>query len=145
METQNLKPLTHLIGYIGIIQIVHFVSLVFAAITYFTTGLIGFPASGPGNGWTEQAIQFLLGCGYTDAGIIVITEYFVLKYLFYNQLSIRLGIGVLTGSISTAIVFAFGTIPSGAWRLHPGTYGSLVILFIPFFILYIKLWRHHER
>ncbi|MCF7902882.1 MAG: hypothetical protein K9M19_05595 [Candidatus Marinimicrobia bacterium] len=107
--------------------------------SYLSQGDIGFPASPPAGGWPEGAIPFLVAMGITDAILIVMSEIFVIGFFKQKAWSERIGLVALAGSMATALVFALGTLPSGAWWAHPVAYGGMTILFVPYVILFIQL------
>jgi len=125
----------YLILWVGCVQILHFVALTQAAYHYLITGKIRFPAPPPIHDWNPQTINFLLGCGITDSILILLTIYFVMTYFFKGYMNITIGLLSMTGSVATALVFAIGTVPTGAWTVHPWSYGIMSILFTPFMIL----------
>ena len=125
----------YLILWVGCVQILHFIALTRAAYHYLITGKIGFPAPPPTIDWNPQTINFLLGCGITDSILILLTIYFVMTYFFKGYMNITIGLLSMTGSVATALVFAIGTVPTGAWTVHPWSYGIMSILFTPFVIL----------
>ncbi len=128
-----------LVSYFGMIQGLHFIALVRAGSIYLTEGRIGFPAPPPAQGWPEAAIPFLIALGTTDAILIVSSELFVLGFFRSKTWAYKTGLIALAGSSATALVFALGTLPFGAWAVHPLQYGLLVALFTPFIRLFQKL------
>lgn len=128
-----------LVGYFGIVQGIHLLTLILAGGELLQTGTPGFPASPPTGGWTKGAIPFLVAMGITDAILIVISEIFVIGFFKQKVWSERIGLVALAGSMATALVFALGTLPSGAWRAHPVAYGAMTVLFVPYVILFIQL------
>ena len=131
-----------LVGYFGIIQFLHFITLVRAGWYYLQTGSLGFPAPPPLDGWPTSAIPFLLAMGFTDAILIIISEIFVLGFFKQKAWAMKIGLVALSGAIATALVFAVGTMPSGAWLVHPAGYGILCVLFAPFLVLFIQLIKN---
>ena len=77
--------------------------------------------------------------GFTDAILILISEVFVWGFFTNKHWARPLGLTALAGSSATALVFAIGTIPSGAWAVHPVQYGILCVLFAPIIGLFFKL------
>lgn len=104
-------------------------------------GIYPFPILPPPAGWDSQAIPFMLGLGLTDAVGILLGMSFSYQAYLKGKFSPMLGIFSLTIFITGAIVFAFGTFPSGAWAAHSIAYGIMVVLFIPTIILYAQLLR----
>jgi hypothetical protein len=136
------KPIARtLIAYYGILQSLHLVVLVRAGVILLLQGRFPFPILPPPGGWDPQVIPFMLGLGTTDLTGILLGLFFVYRALIKGALYRRLGVISLTIFITGAVVFAFGTLPSGAWAAHPVAYGPMVILFLPIIILYGWLLR----
>jgi hypothetical protein len=74
-----------------------------------------------------------------DAIGILLGIIFAVRSQFKGVIDQKCGLISLTIFISGAIVFAAGTIPSGAWSQHPIAYGGMALLFIPCLFLYVKL------
>jgi hypothetical protein len=100
-----------------------------------------FPILPPPGGWDPQIIPFMLGLGMTDLAGILLGLCFVYRALIKGAFYRRLGVISLTIFIAGSIVFAFGTLPSGAWEAHPIAYGSMAFLFAPTVLLFIWLLR----
>ena len=81
----------------------------------------------------------MLGLGFTDTISILLGILFSYQAIFKDRLNRRLGVISLTAFITGAVVFAFGTFPTGAWAAHPFAYGIMVVLFLPSIWLYIWL------
>ncbi len=78
----------------------------------------------------------MLGLGFTDTISILLGITFAYLALFKDRFNRRLGVISLSGFITGAVVFAFGTFPSGAWAAHPFAYGIMAFLFLPSIWLY---------
>ena len=100
-----------------------------------------FPILPPPGGWEGQAISFMLGLGITDGIGILLGMTFAYLAVFKGRFKRRLGVLSLTIFITGAVVFAFGTFPSGAWAAHPFAYGAMAVLFIPAPYLYTWLLK----
>jgi hypothetical protein len=120
-----------LVAYYGVIEIAHAIVLAQAGIRLAVTGTMGFPASPPPEGWSPQAIPFLVGTGAVDAINIVVAFAFV--YGYFTKARWRWGLGTVTLTVAaySAIVFAFGTIVSGAWGHNRTEYLSVAAVFAP--------------
>jgi hypothetical protein len=128
--------------YYSLLQICHLVLLTRAGAIFLTDGKIPFPAQPPIGGWASQTIPFLLGMGFMDGLAAVLAIYagwvLITKRMFLDKLwAIS-----LTIAITSAIVYCFGTLPSGAWIRHPLGYGSLGIAFAPLFVYYVYLMKY---
>ena len=78
----------------------------------------------------------MFGLAGTDVVAIFLAFIFVYQAYFKNKIRDLIGILSLTIFISGAIIFAVGTLFTGAWRSHPVGYGLMAILFLPVLILY---------
>ncbi|NQV37436.1 MAG: hypothetical protein HQ509_05445 [Candidatus Marinimicrobia bacterium] len=141
MKKSNWQLTQYLSLYVGFIQLVHFTLLCVSGYHYIKYNTIELLAPPPAQGWSQQAIYFLLGCGIIDAILVLFTLYFVYMYLFLGVLKRTLGITLFSGSTITALIFGIGTLPSGAWSFHPLSYWIMVGLFVPFIVLLFKIWR----
>jgi len=128
--------MSYLILWYGLLQAAHIVVLLVGGYHYIQTGFVGFPAPGPPEGWSTQAVPFLIGMASFDLLIAIASLVFVYRFFVRKELIKRLGIVVLTSASVSALLFGIGTLPSGAWRTHPATYFSMTVLFIPVFILW---------
>jgi len=117
------------------------ITLLRAGFIILQTGEMPFPAPSPPGGWSAQAIPFLVGMGVVDAVAIIIALIFVFQAIIRKQDQPLLGIISMTIAMASAVLFAVGTIPSGAWSAHPLAYGSLVILFAPVIPLFFLMLR----
>ena len=133
--------LRNLIVYYGILQSAHFLTLLRAGVVLFQTGEMPFPAPSPPEGWSQQAIPFLVGMGIVDAVAIILALIFVYQSIIRKQPRPLLGIISLTIAMASAVLFAVGTFPSGAWATHSLAYGLMVVLFVPVIPLYFLLLR----
>ncbi len=104
-----------------------------------------FPILPPPGGWADGVIPFMLGLGATDVIGILLGITFACQVLFKHRLNRQLGVISLTIFITGAIVFAVGTLPSGAWAAHPVAYGAMAILFLPALGLYTWLLRSNLK
>ena len=141
MDLSNKPIIRTLIVYYGILQSLHLVVLVRAGVILLLQGRFPFPILPPPGGWDPQVIPFMLGLGTTDLAGILLGLCFVYRALIKGALYRRLGVISLTIFITGAIVFAVGTLPSGAWASHPFAYGLMAVLFAPTVILYTWLLR----
>ena len=141
MSKSANKTIFYLMLWVGCVQFLHFGALIRATYYYLKTGTIGFPAPPPLSGWEPQTVYFLFGCGITDSILILLTLYFVMSFFFKGTLNITLGLLSLGSSMVTALIFAIGTIPTGAWSDHPWAYGIMSILFTPFLVLFTATKR----
>ena len=134
-----------MITYYGLLQGLHLLVLIRAGAIMLLEGRFPFPVLPPPSGWADGAIPFMLGLGATDVIGILLGITFVYQSLFKNRMDYRLGVISLTIFITGAIIFAFGTFPSGAWAAHPIAYWTMVILFLPTLVLYIWLLRSYLK
>jgi len=138
----KFKPIIRtLIAYYGILQSLHLLVLLRAGVILFLQTRFPFPILPPPGGWDGQTIPFMIGLGTTDLAGILLGQFFAYRALITGTFYRRLGVISLTIFITGAIVFAFGTLPSGAWIAHPIAYGSMAFLFAPTVILYVWLLR----
>jgi hypothetical protein len=127
--------------YYAALQLLHFCLLTRAGIVYLASGRMPFPAFPPQGGWPESVIPFLLGMGAVDGLAALLTVYLALRYLVKKHYSAGLWLVTLSAALSSAAVFCFGTLPSGAWAADPLGYGSLVVFFAPLPVLFSYLLR----
>ena len=125
--------------YYGVLQSAHLLTLLRASFIILQTGEIPFPALSPPGGWLPQAIPFLVGMGVVDAVAIVLALIFVFQTNIRKNYQPIIGIISMTIAMASAVQFAVGTIPSGAWSAHPLAYGLMVVLFAPVISLYFLL------
>lgn len=134
-----------LIVYYGILQSLHLLALIRAGILLGLGQTAPFPILPPADDWGAQAMPFLIGLGTTDFVGIIMGIIFALQLLIKGIYNRILGILSLTIFITGAIVFGFGTFPSGAWGLHPLAYWVMVGLFAPTTMLYSRLLQQAFR
>ena len=139
MENKNLTLMHYLIGYYGLLQTAHLVTLAIAGILILQGDPAPFPILPPPGGWTEQTMAFLYGLAGTDVIGILLGIVFAYRAAVKKQFNPRLGILSLTIFITGALVFGAGTFPSGAWSAHPLAYWIMVALFLPSVVLYFLL------
>jgi hypothetical protein len=125
--------------YYGVLQCLHLFILLRAGILLFFYHTVPFPILPPPGGWHAQTFPFLYGLAGMDGIGIFLGILFAYKALFSTKIRPILGLVSLTIFISGALVFAAGTLPSGAWAAHPVSYGAMLVLFIPIPVLYVKL------
>jgi hypothetical protein len=131
---------THiLIAYYAVLQSVHLVVLIRAGLLMLKGNQSPFPILPPPHGWDPQVMPFMLGLAAMDILGIILGLIFAYDSLFNGKQRTNLGILSLTIFISGAIVFAAGTLPSGAWSAHPTAYGIMGILFFPTVFLFVQL------
>lgn len=127
----------YLTAYYGMLQITHLMVLGRASVIYAQSNILPFPASPPPQGWSHQVIPFLFGLGAVDAlaaglGVLWAVDIFITHKMaedLWGQIS-------LSVAISSALVFAVGTIATGAWLFHPQEYFGMAIAFIPVVLLF---------
>ncbi len=124
-----------LVGYYGLIQVAHIVVLVWAGITLVRTGVFGFPAAPPAEGWSPQVRPFLVATAVADAVNVVLAWLFV--YGYFARMGWRWWVGgiTLTATAYSAFVFAWGTMASGAWGYRPVGYLSMAVAVVPVGVL----------
>jgi hypothetical protein len=133
-----------LVAYYGLIEVVHSVVLARAGVEFLASGSVGFPAPPPPGGWSPQATHFLVATGAVDGVNILLALLFV--YGYFRRPGWRLlpwlGAVTLTATAYSALVFAYGTIASGAWAHHPAAYLAVTAVFIPvvFLIVLFPTW-----
>ena len=132
MKIKSIR--TSLVIYYGILQSFHLVALMWAGVHYYSTGRIGFPAPAVSE-WSPDAARFLIGTAAMDILFIPFAWGFVWTMLKHHPLERNMEIIALSGSLYSAGLFLIGTLPSGAWQVHPVSYGILVILFAPVVLL----------
>jgi hypothetical protein len=141
MDLSHKPIIRTLIAYYGILQSLHLLVLVRGGVILLLQSRFPFPILPPPGGWDEQTIPFMIGLGTTDLAGILLGQFFVYRALIKGAFYRRLGVISLTIFITGAVVFAFGTLPSGAWAAHPIAYGSMAVLFLPTVVLYAWLLR----
>lgn len=126
-------------AYYGVLQLTHLGVLVRAGMIYLQTGTLPFPASPPTGGWSSQVLPFLFGLGGVDVAAILLGISFAARMLIWDREARNLGLLSLTVAFSSAVVFAVGTILTGAWAAQPIEYGLMVVLFAPLLPLFASL------
>lgn len=124
-----------LIRYYGLLQAAHLTGLVLSGIQWLRMGNLGLLALPPDGGWAPQAVHFLVGTGVFDFFVALGALLFVGMYVRNGRPPIVLGTVVLTGSLSSAFVYAYGIIRTGAWIAYPLTYSLIAVVFAPALML----------
>ncbi len=126
-----------LVAYYGFIQALHLIAIGRASVMLEATGEMTFPAPPPAGGWSPQAEYFFVGVGAIDALNAVIALVFV--YGFFKGARWRGWLGTLSLTIAaySALLFAFATIPTGAWTFRPVEYLIIVVAFAPVLVLMV--------
>ena len=126
-----------LVAYYGLVQALHLIAIGRATVLLGTGGELTFPAPPPAAGWSEQAINFFVGVGAIDALNAVIALEFV--YGFFRGARWRGWLGAITLTVAaySALLFAFATIPTGAWAHRPVEYLVIVVVFAPVLVLMV--------
>ena len=126
-----------LVAYYGLVQVLHLIAIGRATVVLQMSGELTFPAPPPAGGWSEQAINFFVGVGAIDALNAVIALVFV--YGFLRRARWRGWLGTLSLAIVaySALLFAFATIPTGAWTHRPVEYLVIVVAFAPVLVLMV--------
>ena len=141
----NQKTEKLLIAWFGTVQTLHLLALGRAIIIYSRTAILPFPALPPENGWSAQAEHFLIGNGIIDAMNTILSLAFVYGYFKLKSWAPKAGIISLTVLLYSALIFAYGTINAGAWSAHTFAYWSMVILYVPIFILTIHIFLNKRH
>lgn len=139
MEKFRTKSAHILITYYALLQSAHFVVLIRAGVLMLKGHQNPFPILPPLQGWHVQVMPFMFGLAAMDILGIILGLVFAYQALFKGKKRTILGIVSLTIFITGAVVFAAGTLPSGAWTAHPIAYGIMAILFIPTAFLLVHL------
>jgi hypothetical protein len=127
--------------YYAFLQIFHVLFLARAGLIFILQGEMPFPAQPPPGGWVPETIPFMFGMGFMDAlaaGIAIYAGWMLIKRDHYQ---LPLWIISIHIALSSAVVYCFGTMPSGAWLAHPIGYGIVALLFSPLIFLFIYLVR----
>lgn len=124
-----------LIVYLVPLQLVHLAFLARAGWIWWTSGRIPFPALPPPGGWAPQVVPFLLSLGIVDAFVALLTLIFVVAHIRNHPRSRTLGLVSLSAMTYSALVYAGGTILTGAWAAHPAAYFAVAAAFTPVFVL----------
>lgn len=131
MRNPDGLPAKLLVAYYGLIEVAHVVALVQAGVQLARTGMIGFPAPPPSGGWVDEIQPFFIAMAVVDAVNIVIAWLFVYGYFTRARWRWWIGCVTLTSTVHSAIVFAWGTIVSGAWSHRPAGYLAMAAVFVP--------------
>lgn len=145
MENKRKTPLKLLIGYYGLLQSLHLLTLARAGVLILQGNPAPFPILPPPGGWTEQAMAFLFGLAGTDVVGILLGVSFAYRAILKGDFNPRLGILSLTIFITGAIVFGVGTFPSGAWGAYPIAYWVMTALFLPSVLLVVLLLKNEPK
>jgi hypothetical protein len=137
-ENQVLK---FLIGYYGVLQSLHLLSLARAGWLVIQTESMPFPAPPPPGGWPATSLPFLLGMGIVDVLAILLGLVFVYRLFYKNQLAGKLGLISLTIALVSGVTYLIGTLPSGAWEANLLAYLVVVLVFSPIIPLYYLLLK----
>ena len=147
MELRGKMLKRYLTAYYGILQITHLMVLGRASVIFAQSNVLPFPASSPPQGWSPQVIPFLFGLGAVDALAAGLGVFWAARVLlthkrddkFWGQIS-------LCTAISSALVFAVGTIATGAWFNHPQEYFGMAVAFMPVvFIFFVMIFTEDPR
>ena len=131
--------LRKLIYYYGIIQSVHLVALIYAAILWQTKANIALLAPPPTAGWSSQTIYFFLAMGAIDAFNAILSIIFVKLFIDQNHNCFDLGLITLSISMYSGIIYIYPILGSGALAQNRMYYFIIAILFFPIIILYMRL------
>lgn len=145
MAQPKPKIIQILTAYYGLLQTLHLFALARTGAILFFDSRFPFPVLPPPGGWEDQTIGFMFGLAATDIVGILLGMVFAWQSSLRDRFNRRLGVISLTIFISGAVVFGFGTLPSGAWAAHPWAYGIMVLLFIPTVFLYHWLLRSNLK
>lgn len=140
MELRGKMLKRYLSAYYGILQITHLMVLGRASVIYVQSNVLPFPASPPPQGWSPQVVPFLFGLGAVDAlaaglGVFWAAGIFIthkMDEVLWGQIS-------LSVALSSALVFAIGTIATGAWFNHPREYFGMAAAFMPVVLLFYAI------
>ena len=135
MSFKHTRAGNVLVIYYGMLQMLHIIMLVRAAVTFARSASIGFQALPPAGGWTLQAQHFLIATGLVDALNVGLALLFVYAVFRNKWWSLRLGLVTLTLTLYSAVVFVYGTFMSNAWQANPLGYALVAVLFFPALIL----------
>ena len=132
------SPLARLLAaYYGFVQAMHMVAITRSYTLLRQRGEITFLAQPPLGGWSAQAEHFLISLGGLDFINALFALIFVYGYFSRSHWWRWLGTTTLTASMVSSLIYAYGTVASGAWTGHVVRYLTLVVLFIPIVILAI--------
>jgi hypothetical protein len=120
-----------LVAYYGLVEAAHLAVLAWAGLRLLRTGTLGFPAAPPPDGWSPQVMPFLIGTAVLDALNVFLAWAFVYGYWMRARWRWWVGSSTLTATLYSAIVFAIGTIASGAWHHQPAGYLAIAVVALP--------------
>jgi hypothetical protein len=142
---KGVKLFKYLAGYYAILQAFHLIFLGRAGLILLQSGRVPFPASPPSGGWHPSVIPFLMGMASADALAAILGIYFSYSLLVKGMLKPLIGIISLTIALSSAVVYLFGTFPTGAWTQNPLSYLVVLGAFSPILPLYYLLVRQTHQ
>jgi hypothetical protein len=142
---QLSKVLALFSRYYCLLQITHLILLTRAAVIMVGGGSVPFPAAPPPGGWSEEVLPFMIGMGAVDALAAGLAVYAGLTLIRKNIFLNITWLVSLSLALSSAVVFLFGTLPSGAWQADPVGYGILVIFFSPLLPYLYFLLRYNQN
>jgi len=126
-----LRLLRVIVAYIGGLQAMHLLLILWAGGRYALKGEIGFPAVPPATGWSTEIIPWLIGNGLLDLFFAAAGVLFCVRFFRKRKGWLRWGLVSSSGALYSAAIFGIGTIPSGAWGAHPVPYFLLAVAFAP--------------
>jgi hypothetical protein len=141
MEVLRRKWTAYLVAWYGLLQGIHLVLLTRAGVRYLWEGAVAFPAPPPPEGWSPQAVHFLVFLGGFDFFIALLALGFAYGYFRAARGWFGLGLLSLSAACFSALVFAYGTAAAGAWSAHPGTYLTMIPLFLPVAVLFLQFLK----
>lgn len=135
-----------LTAYYALLQASHLIFLARAGLIWSSTRRIPFPAPPPPAGWQTETIPFLFGMGAIDALAALLGIYFAADFLLFSRRNpFRIGLVSTTIALTSAFIFAVGTISSGAWSHSPLLYSLLVLFFAPAGALFLYLLKETNK
>lgn len=135
MRTQTNRFARVLVAYYGLVQAAHIIALAISLSLLVRDGELTLLAPPPTDGWSAQTHHFLVGLGAIDAVNAVLALVFVYGCFSHARWWFWLGTTTLTVSVCSALVYAYGTMRSGAWGDHLAQYLTLVVVFVPVAVL----------
>jgi hypothetical protein len=130
--------------YYSLLQVTHLILLTRAGLIMMGGGPVPFPAAPPPGGWSDSVLPFMVGMGAIDALAAGLAVYAGLILIRKKQFLNTLWLVSLSLALSSAVVFLFGTVPSGAWQADPVGYGVLIIFFSPLLPYLYFLLKHNQ-
>jgi hypothetical protein len=125
----------YFVYYYGLLQTAHLTSLIISGVRWLSEGDLGILALPPDGGWSDQAVHLLLSIGLVDFFVAIGALVFVVYYIRRREAAVVLGSVTLSGTIYSAVVYAYGAVASGAWVENPLPYSIIAILFAPALML----------